>query len=83
LQQYEFEFVPFKLNAAGLEAYLEDNFRNTLTPVSLDNTTRIRFEVINNTGSFASDRFRVVFVQKNNCDEKIPLYSYLVPAGRY
>jgi hypothetical protein len=66
LQQYEFEFVPNKLNEPGLQAWLEDDFLHTSTPVNLMDTSRISFEVLNNPGSAAEGRFRLVFRQRKH-----------------
>ncbi|MEO6489860.1 MAG: hypothetical protein ABIO04_07980 [Ferruginibacter sp.] len=64
VQQYEFEFIPTDLQQPGLHAWLEDNYLHTSTPVSLQDTSRISFNVINEPGSYAPDRFRLVFKQK-------------------
>ncbi len=64
LQQYEFEFIPVHLFKPGREAFLEDSYLQTLTRVSLTESSRIRFDVLNNPGSYATDRFRLVFKQK-------------------
>lgn len=62
IMQYQFDFVPRDLGGnASLEAYLEDNYLGTSTPVSLTDTTRISFSVTNIAGSYAANRFRLVF----------------------
>ncbi len=62
-QNYQFEFIPENVDQFGLEAFLEDVYLNTKTPVSLTGTTNINFTIINEPGSYASDRFRLVFKQ--------------------
>ena len=60
--QYQFDFIPHDLDGNGtLEAYLEDNFLGTSTKVSLTDTTRVSFSVTNVAGSYAANRFRLVF----------------------
>ena len=61
VQQYQFEFIPNSLQHPGLEAFLEDNYLQTSTPVSLSDTTRLMFNIINEPGSYATDRFYLVF----------------------
>lgn len=61
VQQYQFEFIPSNLDHDGLAAFLEDNYMNTSTPVSMGDTTRISFSIVNIPGSYAPDRFRLVF----------------------
>ena len=63
VQQYELEFVAAHLEEPGLKAFLEDSYLHTSTAVSLNDTTRILFNIINVPGSYAADRFRLVFKQ--------------------
>lgn len=65
VQQYELEFIPENMNAGGLQAFLEDKFLRRSYPVSLEATTRIRFSIENIPGSYAEDRFRLVFRNPN------------------
>ena len=74
VQQYELEFIPNGLQQQGLAAYLEDRYLHTSTSVSLHDTTRILFNIINVPGSYATDRFRLVFGQPDR--EELP------PAGK-
>lgn len=57
---YQFEFVAENIAPTGLAAFLEDTYLNTKTPVSLTGTTLVDFNVIDEPGSYASDRFRLV-----------------------
>ncbi|MBA3830261.1 MAG: Ig-like domain-containing protein, partial [Taibaiella sp.] len=62
IQTYRFEFIADNLDTgAGLEGFLEDNYLHTRTPVSLSGTTLVDFSVANVAGSYATDRFRIVF----------------------
>jgi hypothetical protein len=63
-QEYDFQFVPMELSATGLSAWLEDNYLHTSTPVTLMDTSYVRFRVLNDPASYAADRFRLVFIQK-------------------
>ena len=58
---YQIEFIPENLDQTGLRAYLEDRYLNTSTPVSLTDTTRVDFSISSVSGSYDSDRFRMVF----------------------
>ncbi len=60
VQEYRFEFIASNFNRAGLTAFLEDRFLNTVTTVDMSDTTRISFNVINDPGSYASNRFRLI-----------------------
>jgi hypothetical protein len=60
-QQYEWQFDPSDFNAPNLQAYLQDKFLNTKTPISLSNTTVIPFTVTTDAASSAADRFTIVF----------------------
>lgn len=63
-QQYKLEFNPSNMVAPGLSAWLEDTYLNTSMPVSLENSTAISFSVQSNApGSYAANRFRLVFRQ--------------------
>jgi len=64
LQQYELEFIAANLAQPGLEAWLQDNYLHTNTRVDLNDTTRLNFTIINDAGSYATDRFRLVFIQR-------------------
>ncbi|MEO6489557.1 MAG: T9SS type A sorting domain-containing protein, partial [Ferruginibacter sp.] len=61
VQQYSFEFIATGLGQSELTAFLEDNYLHTSTPVNLDGTSNYSFNIINEAGSYAADRFRIVF----------------------
>ena len=58
---YKFEFTPENMSSVGLSAYMEDLYLGTRTPISLDVTSSLNFEVNSDSGSYRSDRFRIVF----------------------
>ena len=62
-QQYQFDFIASDLSRPGLQAFLEDNHLHTSVPVSLTDSTHILFTVDTSAGSYASNRFRIVFKQ--------------------
>lgn len=72
VRQYQFEVVPQKMAQEGLEAYLEDKFLNTFTAISLQDTTRISFHVVNLPGSYATDRFRIIFKVNKKKHQLLP-----------
>ena len=63
VQQYRFEFIADNLSFNGMQAYLEDGYLNTRTAIDLSVTTKVDFNIINVPGSYAADRFRIVFVK--------------------
>jgi hypothetical protein len=58
---YKFDFNPTNLNAAGLDAFLQDAYTNTQTQISLSNTSSYEFVVNTDAASSAANRFRIVF----------------------
>ncbi|MDP4284580.1 MAG: T9SS type A sorting domain-containing protein [Bacteroidota bacterium] len=60
-QSYQFEFIATHLEQYGMEAFLEDNYLDTKTPLNLSGTTLINFAVDNKRASAASNRFHVIF----------------------
>ena len=59
-QAYNFEFIASNLDD-GLVGFLEDNYLHTRTPLDLKGTTLANFTIVNISGSYAPDRFRIVF----------------------
>lgn len=78
LHQYQFEFIAHGNYRHGMAAFLEDNYLHTSLPLSLQDTTRISFAVENVAGSYASDRFRIVFRQLN----PVPVHFTHISATR-
>jgi len=60
-KSYRMEFVARNLDHPGLEGYLEDSYLKTASPIKLNDTTRFTIVINNDAGSYAQDRFRVVF----------------------
>ncbi len=59
---YRFEFSAHQLDQPGLTGFLEDSYLHTRTPINLNRNTFEDFSVVNNPGSYAPDRFRIVFM---------------------
>ena len=59
-QQYQFSFDAQNMNthAAG---FVVDTYTNTRTPLNLNGNTLVNFTVVNIAGSYAADRFMIVF----------------------
>jgi hypothetical protein len=60
-RNYRFVFVPVGLQSTGLQAYLDDHYLKTLTPINMNDTTIIDFNVVNEKASYDSRRFDIVF----------------------
>ncbi len=60
-QTYKLEFVPANIGNTASGAELQDAYLHTSVPVSLDVNTAVNFTVDANAGSFAANRFRLVF----------------------
>lgn len=58
---YQLQVLADKLNNINVEAFLIDKHLNTSTAINLDDTTNYTFTVDNIAGSFAEDRFKIVF----------------------
>lgn len=58
---YKLEFMPNAFDAGLMTAYLVDKYLNSQVPVNLTGNTYYTFTVDANAGSFASDRFKLVF----------------------
>jgi len=63
VQQYRFEFKVDQLDKLGLKGFLEDSYLKTSTALNLTGPTLLDFNIVNIAGSYAPDRFRVVFKQ--------------------
>ena len=50
-----------QLDQQGLTGFLEDNYLHTSTPLNLNGSTIADFNIVNIPGSYAADRFRIVF----------------------
>ncbi len=59
---YQFRFNPEHM-APGLTAKLVDNFLHTVTPISMTDTSSFNFSVTTDAGSYAGNRFYLIFDQ--------------------
>ena len=64
VQNYQFEVDMTNMDAPGREAFLVDKYLNITTPLDMLGTTKVNFSVQNVAGSYAPNRFVVVFKQK-------------------
>jgi len=60
-QGYEFEFTPAAFTNTSLEAALIDHYLGTRTPLSVTDAVVVPFTVTADSGSFAKNRFMVMF----------------------
>ena len=59
--KYQFEFIADNIEQDNLAGFVEDKFLNTSTPLNMNTSTKLDFEVTSTVGSAAADRFRIVF----------------------
>lgn len=64
VMRYRFDIMPTGFVRPGLTAFLEDAYLHTSTPVELSTNGSYEFSVANIVGSYAPDRFRIVFNQQ-------------------
>jgi hypothetical protein len=64
-QNYRFEFVCKHLSTTGVQAFVVDNYLHIETPLNMEDTTMVDFTVNSDKASSASNRFEIVFKQKN------------------
>ena len=60
-RDYSIEVITFNCDHPNVLAVLEDKYLGTATPINCNGTTRINFSVTADAGTYAPDRFRVVF----------------------
>lgn len=61
LKNYRFTFKAKSMLADNITGYLEDLYLKNRKPIALDDSTSVDFSINNDAGSYALDRFRVVF----------------------
>ena len=61
IRTYTLELAATNIEQPGLCALLEDNFTGKIIPVNLAGKTKYSFNVINESGSYASDRLHLVY----------------------
>ncbi len=64
IQPYTLEFTTSGLSSYDVQGYVEDTYQNTRTLLKQEGITEINFTVTNAAGSYASNRFRIVFGSK-------------------
>lgn len=83
---YRMEIVAENFTGSGLVAVVKDNYSGTINnlPVNLDGTTYFDFVVNTDAGSYAADRFKIVFAKnivktpasetaaKNTASQQVP-----------
>jgi hypothetical protein len=63
LQNYQWKITSNNLDYPGRTGFLVDRYKGTVTPLNMAGITTINFSVQNIVGSYASDRFKIVFNQ--------------------
>jgi len=61
VRNYQWQLDLDNLDQPGLTGFLEDNYLHTSTPLNLNGSTVVDFNIENIPGSYAPDRFRIVF----------------------
>ncbi len=64
-QQYILELHPINMSP-GLSGFFIDRHLNSVTPVSLTDTSRLRLNITSDPGSVAADRFMIVFEMRQD-----------------
>ena len=84
-RDYEFQFAGNNFSDPSLQATLIDNFTGKRTPVSVSGTTVVPFTITSVAGSFAANRFMVVFgalAQPVPDQLTVKAYQKKLPAGQ-
>ena len=63
VQTYQWQLVLDNMDTPGLTAFLIDRYLNTTTTLNMAGTTTVNFGITNVAGSYAVDRFKIVFNQ--------------------
>jgi hypothetical protein len=63
VKTYQWDMKLANMENPGRTAFLVDKYTNTTTPLGLNTTTPVLFDVTNIAGSYAADRFMIVFKQ--------------------
>ncbi len=61
VQKYRYEYIASNLTEFGVEGFIKDIYLGTKTSLNMDGTTTVDFTIENKPGSYAADRFRIVF----------------------
>jgi hypothetical protein len=65
VQSYQWGLTLDNMDAPGRMAFLLDRYKQTSTPLNMAGTTKLIFTIENIPGSYASDRFNIVFSQQS------------------
>jgi hypothetical protein len=60
-QHYRYVFVATGLASTGMQPFLEDHYLNTVTPINIQDSTIINFQLDGSKGSRDAGRFDVIF----------------------
>ena len=63
VRNYRFNIKVENMNSAGLSAWMVDKFLQTQLPINLETGSQFNFNIENIAGSYAADRFMIVFKQ--------------------
>ncbi len=75
IQPYRLVFTTSGLSSYGVQGFVEDTYLNTRTLLKQEGVTEINFVVTNAAGSYATNRFRIVFALQPMLQATIPLIS--------
>ena len=73
VQNYRFVITAQQIYQPGLIGYFVDNYLNTSTPLNIEGSTIIDFNIANIPGSYASNRFMIVF---NNTPNQVLPFKF-------
>ena len=77
LRNYRFNIQNENMSQPGLSAWLVDHYLQTEMPINLENGSQYNFTVENSAGSYANNRFMIVFKQAT----VVPLHFIEVSAN--
>jgi hypothetical protein len=61
IQHYKWELVNTGMDQDGITGFITDSYLNTITPLNMNGITEVSFAVENIAGSYAANRFMIVF----------------------
>lgn len=60
VKNYMLEILPSNFGSANMQAFLQDGYLNTTTPIDLNTTTQVNFSVTSNAASADPYRFKII-----------------------
>lgn len=69
-QNYELQFNPSAFTNPNIYGFLNDQFLHTLTAISLNEITTVKFSVTGNDASASQNRFNIVFTSANEIADR-------------